>query len=183
MNINSSLTFVIGISGVGKTQIIRKFVSSNPEYLHIEASTIIKKNLKIDKDKQIQYLSKEEIFKNQYDLIKELSKYRKIHQKIILDGHLLIEINQEATLIPLSIIKKISPNQIILIQGKPEEIIEHRSNDSHKKRPAAGKDIINKKQNLLEKYAHESCKELNIKFEILNFLDYNRFVALLRQNV
>lgn len=182
MNENCILTFVVGVSGVGKTEMIRRFVADHHDYVHIEASKLIKQEINAQTSEQIRLLPKEPIIKNQSFLLKKLSKYKQKHQRIILDGHLLIHNNQELIPIPLDIVKKIAPHNIVLIKGNAQDIILHRINDPHRNRPNQTITEIEKSQPFLEQIAISYCKKLGIRFDTLDFSEYKKFSNLLSQN-
>lgn len=173
------LIFVIGLSGVGKTSIIQRFVEENSDYLHLEASKIIKQVTGIQVLEKIRLLPKNKIIENQDILIKELSKYKNSFDKIILDGHLLINNSQELIPIPIDTIRKILPNRMILIEGNANDILLHRKNDLYKTRPNQLLVEIEEEQLELQKIAVKYCDELNIRLDIVNFEDYSRFRQIL----
>jgi adenylate kinase len=183
MNENCILTFVVGVSGVGKTEMIKHFVANHHDYVHIEASKLIKQGINAQTTEQIRLLPKEQIIKNQSLLLKELSKYKQKHQRIILDGQLIIYNNQELVPIPLDVVKNIAPHNLVLIQGNAQDIISHRINDPHKNRPNQTVDEIEKNQQFLEQMAINYCKEICIRFDKLCFNEYNKFTELLTKNV
>lgn len=183
MNENCILTFVVGVSGVGKTEMIKRFVADHHDYVHIEASKFIKQGINAQTSEQIRLLPKEQIIKNQYFLLKELSKYKQKHQRIILDGHLVIYNNQELVPIPLDVVKDIAPHNLILIQGNAQDIISHRISDPHKNRPNQTADEIEESQQFLEQIAINYCKEICIRFDKLYFNEYKKFSELLTEDV
>lgn len=178
MCVKCILIFVIGLSGVGKTSMIQRFVEENPDYLHLEASKLIKQATGIQVSEKIRLLAKNKIIKNQYILVEELSRYKNSFDKIILDGHLLINNNQELIPIPLDTIRKISPNSMILVEGNANDILLHRKNDLYKTRPNQLLVEIEEEQLELRKIAVKYCNELNIKLDTINFEDYAEFCHL-----
>ena len=182
MNKDCRLTFVVGISGVGKTTIIRRFIKENTDYFHIEASTLIKQRINAKTSDQIRVLPKEKILANQSILVEELSRYKEKYSQIILDGHLLINNSKELVPIPLNIVEQIAPQNIILIQGNPREIFSHRINNTYKNGSNQTVAEIEQVQNYLKYITVKYCKELCIKFDILDFSEYKRFESLLVQN-
>lgn len=183
MNKDCILTFVVGVSGVGKTTIIRRFVREHPNYVHIEASKLIRNKLNTETTEHIRLMTKEQIVKNQSFLLDELSKYRQKHDYIILDGHLLINNNQELISIPLDIVKRISPSNIVLIEGNSHDILSHRIHNPQKKCFKETISEIDRNQQLLKQIAISYCKKLGIRFDTLDFFEYKKFSNLLCQIV
>lgn len=183
MDKNCILTFVVGVSGVGKTQMIRRFVAEHDEYIHIEASKLIKQAINTQTSEQLRLLPKEQILKNQYLLLQELTKYKQKYRRIILDGHLLINNDQETIPIPLDIVKKFLPHKIILIQGNSYDIYLHRINDTDKKHPQQTTTEIDQDQQFLKYISIQYCRELNINFYTLHYSENKKFNDLLQQEV
>ena len=183
MDKNCILTFVVGVSGVGKTQMIKRFVAEHHEYIHLEASKLIKQAINAQTSEQLRLLPREKILKNQYLLLQELTRYKQQYNRIILDGHLLISNDKEIIPIPLDIVKRIEPYKIILIEGDPNEIFLHRLNDLQKKYPKQTIIEIEKTQNFLEKITIKYCKELKVDFNTLHFYEDEKFRKLLRRSV
>ena len=71
MDNNCVLTFVVGVSGVGKTELIRRFVAKHHEFRHLEASKLIREGLNVKASEQIELLPKEQIIKNQFILLEK----------------------------------------------------------------------------------------------------------------
>ena len=183
MKNNCILTFVVGVSGVGKTEMIRRFVAHHHDYVHLEASKLIMQGMNTQTSKQISLLPKEQIIKNQFFLLKELSNYKQKYPRIILDGHLVIHNNHESVPIPLDVVKKIAPYNIILIRGSAQDIISNRISDPHKNRLSQTENEIDDSQEFLEQIAISYCKKMCIKFDKLYFYEYKNFSNLLSENV
>ena len=182
MDNNCVLTFVVGVSGVGKTQLIRRFVSKHHEYTHLEASKLIREGLNAQTSEQIGLLPKEQIIKNQSILLGGLLEYKQNCHHIILDGHLLINNNQELVKIPLNVVKEIAPHNMVLITGNPYDVILHRTKDLHRKRHSQTATEIEEIQSYLRHIAISYCKELGIRFDTLDFSEYKRFEHLVTQD-
>jgi adenylate kinase len=183
MDKNYVLTFVVGVSGVGKTQMIKRFVAEHQQYIHLEASKLIKQAINAQTSEQLRLLPREQILNNQYSLIQELAKYKQQHHRIILDGHLLINNGQEVVPVPLDIVKKIAPYNIILIQGDSRDIFLHCIKDCKKKRSEKKIFEINREQQYTKKIATNYSIKLGIKFNTIHFSDYTEFKKLLEDNL
>ncbi len=148
---------------------IRRFVSKHNKYTHLEASKLIREGLNAKISEQIGLLPKEQIIKNQSILLERLLKYKQKCHHIILDGHLLINNNQELVKIPLDVVKDIAPQNMILVTGNVQDIISHRTNDQYKHRPSQTVNEIEQIQNYLKHVAISYCKEKN--GSVPDFLD------------
>jgi adenylate kinase len=183
MNKNCVLTFVVGVSGVGKTTMIRRFVTEHSNYVHLEASKLIQNRLNAETTEHIRIMTKEQIVKNQSFLLDELSKYKQNCNSIILDGHLLINNNKELISIPLDIVRKIAPSNIVLLEGNSHDILLHRIYNPQKKCFKETISEIDRNQQLLKQIAIGYCKELGIRFDTLDFSEYKKFSNILSQIV
>ena len=82
----------------------------------------------------------------------------------------------------MDIVREIAPHNIVLITGIAHDIILHRTNDLHRKRPSQTATEIEEIQNYIKHTAIAYCKELCIKFDTLDFTEYKRFRNLLTQD-
>ena len=113
----SSLIFVGGIHGVGKTTICKK-VFAPLGYRCITASSLISAyGLSSDKKKRVDNVSD-----NQRAIIEQLAIENKKYCRLLLDGHYTL-INSQGQIEPinLSIFQKMNPSQLMLIKGEPME--------------------------------------------------------------
>ncbi|MCE7914682.1 MAG: hypothetical protein DYH15_08370 [Nitrosomonas sp. PRO4] len=114
----SSLIFVGGIHGVGKTTLCLKAFAPFG-YQCMTASFLISTyGRRIDKNKQVH-----DIYDNQTALIEQLVLEKKKYCRFLLDGHFTL-INSQGHIEPVdhSVFQRINPTQLILIKGDPEEI-------------------------------------------------------------
>lgn len=113
----SSLIFVGGIHGVGKTTLCLKAFAPFGYYCKSASFLISAYGRRINKNKQVN-----DIYDNQTALIEQLALEKKKHCRFLLDGHFtLIDSQGYIEPIDLSVFKRINPTQLILIKGDPEE--------------------------------------------------------------
>jgi adenylate kinase len=115
--IPSSLIFVGGIHGVGKTTICQKAFAPLG-YCCMTASLLISAyGRSTDNDKRVDNVSG-----NQTALIEQLAIEKMKHCRIVLDGHFTLITSQgQIEPIDLSVFEEMNPTQLILIKGDPKE--------------------------------------------------------------
>ena len=138
--LNSKLIVIVGIPGVGKTTVIEKLV----EYLttlDIKSHISVFGSVMLDEAKKVGVQNRDELrtlsVKEQKKL--QISAANKIsdlkYPFIFVDTHLFIKTSEGyCPGLPFDILNSLSPDQIILVEAKPEEIIERRNTDITRKR-------------------------------------------------
>ena len=136
----SKLIIIVGIPGVGKTTIIEKLI----EYLvtlDIKSHISVFGSVMLDEAKKVGVKNRDELrtlsVKEQKKL--QISAANKIsnlkYPFIFVDTHLFIKTSEGyCPGLPFDILNSLSPDQIILVEAKPEEIIERRNTDITRKR-------------------------------------------------
>lgn len=149
----SSLIFVGGIHGVGKTTICLKAFVPFGYHCMTASSLISAYGRRIDKNKRV-----DDIDDNQVALIEQLALEKKKHCRFILDGHFTL-INSQGQIEPIdrSVFQGINPTQLILIQGDPKEIARRLAVRDGKEWDPVFVAIFQKEE---EKYARLISKDL-----------------------
>lgn len=153
-SIPSSLIFVGGIHGVGKTTLCLKAFAPFGYHCMTASSLISAYGRRIDKNKQVN-----NIYDNQTALIEQLALEKKKHCRFLLDGHFTL-INSQGHIEPVdrSVFKRINPTQLILIKGDSKETARRLAiRDGKDWNPA----FVEEFQKEEEKYAKLISKELN----------------------
>ena len=150
----SKLIIIVGIPGVGKTTVIEKLV----EYLttlDIKSHISVFGSVMLDEAKKIGIKNRDELrtlsVKEQKKL--QISAANKIsnlkYPFIFVDTHLFIKTSEGyCPGLPFDILNSLSPDQIILVEAKPEEIVERRNTDITRKRDNLSIDEIMYELNL-----------------------------------
>ena len=148
MLLNSKLIVIVGIPGVGKTTVIEKLVESLAT-LDIKSHISVFGSVMLDEAKKIGIKNRDELrtltVKEQKKL--QISAANKIsnlkYPFIFVDTHLFIKTSEGyCPGLPFDILNSLSPNQIILVEAKPEEIVERRNTDITRKRDNLSLDEI-----------------------------------------
>lgn len=152
--LKSKLIIIVGIPGVGKTTVIEKLV----EYLttlDIKSHISVFGSVMLDEAKKIGIKNRDELrtlsVKEQKKL--QISAANKIsnlkYPFIFVDTHLFIKTSEGyCPGLPFDILNSLSPDQIILVEAKPEEIVERRNTDITRKRDNLSIDEIMYELNL-----------------------------------
>ena len=138
--LKSKLIVIVGIPGVGKTTVIEKLV----EYLitlDIKSHISVFGSVMLDEAKKIGIKNRDELRTLSVNEQKKLqiSAANKIsnlkYSFIFVDTHLFIKTSEGyCPGLPFDILNSLSPDKIILVEAKPEEIVERRNNDITRKR-------------------------------------------------
>lgn len=157
---------IFGISGVGKTTLIQKLCQDNPNYVHLQAGTLIRRALKNIPRDQLRITSSEQIIKNQYLLIDEFWKEieEQKHINVIFDGHSIIDNNQGIIQIPSDVIKGLKPKKIVFIEDNPEAIFDRKMMDHTRDRSGISPDILREQQDKALTQAKIYADELSLPF-------------------
>jgi adenylate kinase len=161
------ITIIAGLSGVGKTFIIKKLTHKSDTCVHLSAGSLIKKRLEnLDHD-QLRKLDANSILANQYLMIEQFKEELRTIDKrfsIILDAHMVIDNDIEIIEVPYEIFEKLSPKRIIFLSEIAEKIMERREFDNSRKRPIRSISEISEQQNRSIMLAQKYSLQLSIPF-------------------
>ena len=153
--IASSMVFVGGIHGVGKSTLCKK-VSDLGGYKYFTASSLISSyGKKTDKEKRV-----DQIEDNQVALLKQLELVRTKDYRVLLDGHFTL-INKQGEISPVDsgVFKFMKPDKLVLFKGYPEEIAKRLKERDGKKWDSS---FLEKFQEEEEKHAQRVSERINI---------------------
>lgn len=132
-----SVIAVVGISGVGKSTMLRTAVASIP-FQHLQASALIKeaKELQSSGTVATDDLRTKDITDNQALLIKGFSNRRDpVAALIVIDGHTIIDAPSGLIIIEPSVFAAMGVTEFIFIADDPMAILSRRANDKSRNRP------------------------------------------------
>ena len=140
MLLKSKLIIIVGIPGVGKTTVIEKLIEylatlDIKSHISVFGSVMLNeaKKVGIKNRDELRTLSVKEQKKLQISASNKISKLK--YPFIFVDTHLFIKTSEGyCPGLPFDILNSLSPDQIILVEAKPEEIIERRNIDITRKR-------------------------------------------------
>lgn len=160
---------VFGISGVGKTMLIRQALSGRNYVVHFTASNLIKQ---AHADPQItseilRCASGDSIRANQQLLttmfVRQVAATSA--KLIVFDGHLLIDTDEQIVEIPLDVIAKLHPSILIHVEAEPSVIAERRRVDAVRVRPFRSTEALAEHQERSRELCCTYAAALGVKAE------------------
>jgi adenylate kinase len=172
---------VFGISGVGKSTLITEALKNVPDSAHLQASDLIKSGLadQTMSSEMLRRSSSAKVRSNQ-DIMLE-GFWRRVQaqpcRRIVFDGHLLIDTDDELVRIPQEVIAGLRPSLMVHVEDDIAKIAARRAQDSQRRRPARSEETLQGHQrlsrNLCETYASAlGCEMLICRpDEVVSFID------------
>lgn len=159
------VALIFGISGVGKTTIINKYISKRIGVLCVSASGLLKEYYNINSSDGLRKLPSGNILENQYIICEQFSNYLQNQNgaTVIFDGHNIIDNDSGIFVVPLDIAKKLSPDIIVTIYAPEEKILEQRIRDTLRVRPVRNLGQLKSQIDLSIKVSEEYAEALGIR--------------------
>lgn len=123
----SRCVLVFGVSGVGKTHACADYVARHPDTLFVSASSLLKAAT-AESGEALRTASPANIRNNQVLLAGALAAFRAGREAlpILIDAHGVIDNDREFVRIPLSAVRSLSPDRLILLEAAPALVAERR---------------------------------------------------------
>jgi adenylate kinase len=152
-----------GLSGVGKSTLLRTLAASVP-FEHFQASALIREGRAAESAAlSSDQLRLADIDENQQLLIRGFKVKASTNAGlIVLDGHTLIERDDELTRIDARVFREIGINKMIFLSDDPKCIVERRRNDATRDRPVPDIDRLRQIQNEALNHAAVICRMLGV---------------------
>ena len=131
-----NLVCAFGVSGVGKSTMLHKFVAKYPNWLLLVASDILAEVTQQDPE-SLRTGTRTRIEKNQHLAVRKIDSIRKTHSRcdIVVDAHCVIDNGDELVRVPLAAIKALNPTALVCIWDEAERIHDKRRLDRVRVRP------------------------------------------------
>jgi adenylate kinase len=137
---------VFGLSGVGKTRMIRAATDGRDTVVHVQASALIKQGLADASisSEALRQSSGDRMLSNQNVLLAMFEKVLAAERSklVIFDGHLMIDTDADLIEIPLGVVAGLRPAALVHVEGRPEIISARRREDKERTRPARTEAIL-----------------------------------------
>lgn len=163
---NVSVVAIFGVSGVGKSTLIRRFISDHQDWTHVSAGSLLKNALKAQDRDALALSGKSIIETNQGILVNEF--WSEINStksnQILFDGHSVVNNGKEIVLVPLQNLREFRFCKIIYVYADAPTILKHRETDSARKRLMLGLREIETEQRLAMSHSQECALQLSIPF-------------------
>lgn len=158
----SRIVLLSGVHGVGKGYFSDYVLKRKGLYV-VTASDLIGEYKKAD---DAGYKKVLDINENQQFLLYALWKEKKVHNKIILDGHLtLINAEDQIQRISETFVKSVPLDGIVLLQDDPSNIVERQAKRDN---VALEKKILEEMQKEEVNYCHELYENYHIPYIVLD---------------
>lgn len=158
-----AIVAVLGLSGVGKTTLIKEACKQIDGVLHVQASALIKADCADPSvtSEALRTCSGDQVLANQKILVAMFARaVAETDAKVVIfDGHLIIDTDAEVIEIPPDVIAALRPSVLVHVEAAPEVIAERRRADESRKRPRRSVDVLARQQarsgELCQLYASE----------------------------
>ena len=134
---SKQVVMVCGVSGVGKTHLIRSVLSELPDAVSWRASEIIAEARRNEDPEYLRTLPVDELARSQELLVR--SFWHRMDSTpaawILLDAHCVLDTDEGLFEIDTGIIRRIDPIGFIHIEDHIDRILERRSADTDRRRP------------------------------------------------
>lgn len=172
---------VLGLSGVGKSSLIRRAAETRI-VLHLAASDLIKAGLA----RRAEHATSEELRKgavldNQQLLLEEfkLAISGTDHELVIFDGHNVIDTPMGLLEIPSGVLSQLRPDLVIFVEDDPAHITARRTADIARTRPPRTPQELALHQALAKSNAETLAANLAIPFHAVRSGDAGALLVAL----
>ncbi len=163
---------VFGISGVGKTSLIRAAIARRDDVLHLQASMLIKQSLsdRSITSEALRRTSSDRVLLNQKALTTMFQRIVAAShgaRLVIFDGHLIVDTDSETVEIPLDVVAAITPSSLVHIEATPATIAERRRHDLCRSRPERAIAVLSEHQLRSRILCNQHAASLGIEAHIV----------------
>ncbi|WP_104098424.1 AAA family ATPase [Stutzerimonas kunmingensis] len=121
---------LFGIAGAGKSTLTQELVSTNPQYVGLSASTLLKK---AGRPVEIFEIERKSLLANQQHLIRAYASLKSSNKNTIVEFHAVIETNDAEFWVPIEILKQLEPDLIFFIIANPIDVYYRRIQEKSNK--------------------------------------------------
>ncbi|MBF8704623.1 AAA family ATPase [Pseudomonas putida] len=136
---------LFGIAGSGKSTLTKELVSTNPEYVGLSASALLKQ---IGRPIEISKIGSDSLSINQQQLITAYTSLKQAIAHTIVEFHAVIETENNDFWVPIAALRQLNPDLIFFINAIPADIFYRRTHDKSKVRKIISKPEISKLQTM-----------------------------------
>jgi adenylate kinase len=174
--------FVCGISGVGKTHLIRAVLGQLKDALTWRASEMIAEARQVFDPEQLRTLAPTELQQSQELLVAGFATRRRMftNELVLLDAHSVIDTNEGLFDIPVVIVARLKTTGIIHVTDEPGRIYERRSADRERVRPSRSVAQLEVYQSRSIANCESYCSMLHVPLTLVHAGDENAFERTIR---
>jgi len=179
--INGRLIAVFGISGVGKTTLIDRFIRTHRNWQPLSASSLLVKLTGQDSH-ELRALDRQRIECNQSALIEAVCRQRTAEpgSNWLLDAHSVIDNGSEWVIVPLQVIAHINLDGLIFVHDDPLKILARRAADPQRLRPLSSLKRVEEEQTVAVQTCEMYSTQLRLRLhriEADDFLEFSETIA------
>ena len=176
---------VFGLSGIGKTTLIKKALEAVPGTLHLEASALIKQGL-ADAEMESEWLRRaggERVLANQQILVEIFQREIGIRpgSVVAFDGHLVIDAEDRLVEIPRDVIAALGPQVLVHVEEIPEAIRWRRLADPSRRRPERSAEVLGGHQATSRRLCSEYSRVLGVEMHTLRPSSVKDLAKIMKQ--
>ena len=170
------LVCVFGVSGVGKTTLIRQFMREHRDWRALSAAEVLSQLSGRDRE-ALRTSDRPVIESNQVSLADEIRNRCLAEPSVrwLLDAHSVINNGRELVPVPVAIISRINPERLVFLFDEAAEIHQRRVSDDVRERPLPGLARMVDEQS----FAWQTCvgyaQELHLEAHRVNVNDPSAF--------
>lgn len=156
---------VFGISGVGKTTLIRRYLAQRHGVIATSGGRLLQE-IKGQPGEELRKSAGANVEDSQAGLLQAFRLFRHTNadQRVIFDGHTIIDSDAGIAEIPAHVIVGLALDAIIFIRDAPEGIAARRGLDTARQRPARSAETLKQHQELARSLAEKYAKQAGIPF-------------------
>lgn len=175
---------VTGVSGVGKSTLLRK-LAAMVSFQHLQASALIREARQLDQQSlTLDQLRSVDLDENQKLLIQGFARVANQGPGlIVLDAHTVIEQGDNLILIEPDVFGAIGINSMIFLSEDITEIVRRRLDDKVRQRPIKGVEQLQSTQSQALQHARKICRILGIPIAVFSSNDHCAVAELLQSYV
>lgn len=175
------ISLFFGLPGAGKTTTLAKVLQRLPNLVRLSGGSLIADELSAADRDSLRKLGVDEILTNQEKLVLNFnSALRQMSGKhVVFDGHCMVKDGTRIVDIPLSVVARLCPDNIIFFDVPPEEIVGRRLADRSRpdREVETVAELTRVRRRQLEISRHYAV-DLDIPFVIVS--DENQLIDALR---
>ncbi|WP_019361100.1 AAA family ATPase [Pseudomonas asplenii] len=103
---------LFGVAGSGKSTLTKELVSTNPEYVGLSASALLKQ---IGRPIEISNIGSDSLSINQQQLITAYASLKQASENTIVEFHAVIETENKEFWVPIEVLRQLNPDLIFLL--------------------------------------------------------------------
>ena len=177
-----SLVCVFGVSGVGKSTLISRYLAIRPDWIGLAASELLETRYSsADSPTSLE----QDFVDQQIRLVERIKvvRQRSLKAHFIVDGHCALDVGGTLRVIPLVVIERLMPTLIVVVEDEVNAIGSRRTIDLTKERPLRNVRALTDLQQITVQLSQDYGRALRIPCERVCSGDLDTFALVLDNHV